>query len=94
MPNCTNYAFSHNNADLLKHWAFIFNKKMRFEPKIAQKLTLGSMAFSDGWQNYWQSEPSYRPHSENMICANSEREKRDISCRAWENEMCTLKITE
>lgn len=64
---------------------------MRFEPKITQKLTLGSMAFSDGWQNYWQSEPSYRPHSENMICANSEREKRDISCRAWENEMCTLK---
>lgn len=67
---------------------------MRFEPKITQKLTLGSMAFSDGWQNYWQSEPSYRPHSENMICANSEREKRDISCRAWENETCTLKITE
>jgi len=57
---------------------------MRFEQKIT--LTLCSMAFSDGSQNYWQSEPFYSPHSENMTCANSEREKRDISCRTWENE--------
>ncbi len=83
----TNYAFSHeameNNADLLKHWALIVTKN-DIQAKMTPKLTLGSTAFSDGWQNYWQSEPSYRPHSENMLCANSERENRHTHAE-WEN---------
>lgn len=44
---------------------------MKYKNKNHLILTLDNMVSFDDLYNYWQWEPSYRPHNESMLCASS-----------------------